>query len=192
MPLKDSGSFRAAVGTIPVRDILLSLRAMPRGHRGPRLTSAQRCHFRFGFRSVEVRELFRASPNRPRHQDVTIHVNGTPYLLAPGNARTFTIPAGAYTFQILPWQTEPQSRTIAAHEDRPLRVYLRGQRQILIHNSGIADHFAGFLPEPLQKAFQHCHRLRQVSLPMATNAVAIRPSATTPRMGWTGLVDTST
>lgn len=55
-------------------------------------------------------------------EEATININGTPYRLAPGNTRTVTIPAGAYSFQVLPWQKTPQERTIAAGEERPIRL----------------------------------------------------------------------
>ena len=55
--------------------------------------------------------------------DVTIIVNTTRYPLAPGKAKSIAIPAGGYTFRVLPWHTTPQPRTIAAGEERPIRVF---------------------------------------------------------------------
>jgi len=57
--------------------------------------------------------------------EVTILVNSERHLLAPGKTETVRIPAGEYTFQVLPWQTEPQARTIQIGEERPIRLYRR-------------------------------------------------------------------
>jgi len=57
--------------------------------------------------------------------DVTIVVNAINHPLAPGKAKSITIPAGEYMFQVLPWHTTPQPRTIEPGEERPLRVFRR-------------------------------------------------------------------
>ena len=57
--------------------------------------------------------------------DVTIVANTINHPLAPGKAKSIMIPAGEYTFQVLPWHTTPQPRTIEPGEERPLRVFRR-------------------------------------------------------------------
>jgi hypothetical protein len=58
-------------------------------------------------------------------EEMSVVVNDVCYRLEPKQQREIKIPAGAYTFQVLQLQTEPQRREIAEGEERPLRIYTR-------------------------------------------------------------------
>jgi hypothetical protein len=59
-------------------------------------------------------------------EQITIVVNDRSYRLLPGESRvTDAIPAGAFSYQILSVQAQPQNRTLAANETYTIRVYPR-------------------------------------------------------------------
>ena len=59
-------------------------------------------------------------------EEMSIVVNGgVSYRLLPGQTRTISVPAGNFTYQILQLQPSVQERSIAANEEKSIRVFTR-------------------------------------------------------------------
>jgi hypothetical protein len=56
-------------------------------------------------------------------EEMSIVVNGTAHRLVPGETKTINVPAGVFTYQVLQLQRNVQERTIAADEEKPIRIY---------------------------------------------------------------------
>jgi|GEM_PF-3735894 len=57
-------------------------------------------------------------------EEVTLVLNGSSYRLTPGNDVTFRIPAGKYSYRVLPLQDLVQNRSIEENETKQVRIHL--------------------------------------------------------------------
>lgn len=57
-------------------------------------------------------------------EEVTLVLNGSSYRLTPGNDVTFKIPAGKYSYRVLPLQDLIQNRSIEENETKQVRIHL--------------------------------------------------------------------
>ncbi len=60
-------------------------------------------------------------------EEVTVVVNNSPYRLLPGQELTLTLPAGAFSYQVLQLQSAVQNRRLSANETLTIRVHAQGR-----------------------------------------------------------------
>ncbi|HEY8505258.1 MAG TPA: hypothetical protein VIL46_11795, partial [Gemmataceae bacterium] len=60
-------------------------------------------------------------------EEVSVLVNGQLFRVVPGAEMALSVPAGAFTYQVLQWQAAPQTRNLRADETYTIRIHPQGQ-----------------------------------------------------------------
>ncbi len=80
--------------------------------------------------STSKRDLTDTAPKQGRvklineyPEEMKVILNERVYTLLPGQTRTVSVPAGAFTYQVMHVQLTQQERSISAEEEKPIRIY---------------------------------------------------------------------